>query len=99
MKKQFLLQIGIIVFTVFVTYGLMSYSPKKQDRRINLSVTVQETELILKALSELPLKESGGLFSSIQQQATAQLTPTKIDPPKQQPMQKADSGSLKDKKH
>ena len=75
MKKQVLIQIGIVILATVATYGLMAIPVKKQQQRVTLSLTVPEVELVLKALSELPLKESGGLYLSVQDQANRQLTP------------------------
>jgi len=74
MKKQLLLRLGIVVVAALVTLGLDAI-PRKQDRRITLNVSVQETEIILKALGKLPTEESGGLYFNIQYQAQTQLAP------------------------
>lgn len=71
MKKQ-LIGLSIILLATGITYSLMAV-PKKQDKRITLTVSIQEVEVIMKALSELPLKESGNLYFTIQQQAQSQL--------------------------
>lgn len=91
MKRNFL-QLAIIVATVGLTYSLLSLKrpAPKQDRKIIISLTLPETDILLKALSELPLKESGNLYFNIQQQAQAQLQPAQ-----QKPLPKADSS----KKH
>ncbi len=90
MKKQ-LIGLGIILLATGLTYGLMAIPAKKQQQRVTLQLTVQEVDLVLKALSELPLKESGNLYIGIQQQANAQL-----QPPPQKP--KADTSAGKTKK-
>jgi len=74
MKKQLLLRLGIFVVAALVTLGFNAI-PRKQDRRITLNVSVQETEIILKALGKLPTEESGGLYFNIQYQAQTQLAP------------------------
>jgi hypothetical protein len=74
MKKQVLTRIGILSLAVFITFGLNAVS-RKQDRRINLNVSVQEVDVIMKALGKLPLEESGNLYFTIQQQAQTQLAP------------------------
>ena len=76
MKRNLLLRIGVLVLAVGITYSLMAIpSPKKQDKRITLSLSQPEVELVLKALGELPLKETANLYFTIQQQAQAQLAP------------------------
>lgn len=72
--KDVLKRLGLIVAISVITYGLMAI-PRKQDKRITLTVSIQEVEIIMKALSELPLKESGNLYLTIQQQAQTQLAP------------------------
>lgn len=91
MKKN-ILQLGIIVAAVGLTYCLMSLkrpSPK-QDRKITITITLPEAELIMKALGKLPLEESGNLYFTIQQQAQMQLQP-------QQAPQKKDTTTTKKK--
>lgn len=88
MKKQLLTRLGIVMVAVLITAGLNAI-PRKQDRRVTLNVSIQETELLLKALGKLPLEESGNLFFSIQNQAQAQLAP---------PAAKKDTTSQKSKK-
>jgi len=78
MKKQILIRLCIVTLAVLTNYGLNAVS-RKQDRRINLNVSVQEVEVIMKALGKLPLEESGNLYFTIQQQAQTQLVPTKKD--------------------
>jgi len=73
MKKRILLFSGIIILATLGTYSLMAIPAKKQQQKITISVSPQEVDLILKALAELPLKESGNLYVGIQQQAQAQL--------------------------
>ena len=73
MKKRLLLFSGVVAAITLITGGLNAIPVKKQQQRITLTVSTQEADLILKALAELPLKESGNLYISIQQQAQAQL--------------------------
>jgi len=82
----------ILIFCSILTLASVAtaFLPN-QDKKINLSVTVQEADIILKALSELPLKESGNLYMSIQAQAQAQLQPQL----QQKPVQKIDSTKKK----
>jgi predicted secreted hydrolase len=84
--KRLLLFLGITI-AVSVANGVLA-KITRQDKKINISVTVQETDLILKALAEMPLKESGNLYMSIQAQAQAQLQ-------QQKPVQKIDSTKKK----
>lgn len=75
-------QKGIIIGILAVCLGtgagiIVSASPlnglPKQDKKITLTLSTQEVELILQGLQELPLKVSGNLYSSIMQQAQMQL--------------------------
>lgn len=75
MKKDILLIGLVIVISVSGIYSLMAHPYKIKQQKISLSVSVAETEVILKALGKLPLEESGDLFFNIQRQAQAQLTP------------------------
>lgn len=85
--KIFFLKLAILLLFVGITYALPS---PKQDKKIVFSVSIQEADIILKALSELPLKESGSLYFSLQQQAQSQL-----QQPIQQPKPKQDSTKTK----
>lgn len=93
MKKQLLVRAGIILLAVCVTLTLNAFDnhflKPRQDRRIILNVSVQETELILKALGKLPTEEAGGLYFNVQYQAQTQLSPpakkdTVLQKPKKQ---------------
>jgi hypothetical protein len=88
--KDVIKRFGLIVAVSVITYGLMAVPAKKQQQRVTLTLSVPEVDLILKALSELPLKESGNLYIGIQQQANSQLNPP------QKP--KADTSAGKTKK-
>lgn len=79
MKKQLLICATILMLAECFTLSLNAI-PRKQDKRITLNVTVQEAELIMKALSELPLKESAALYFSIENQARTQLQPVQQKP-------------------
>lgn len=88
MKKQ-LIGLSIILLATGITYSLMAIPAKKPpQQKITLHLSLQEIDLVLKALSELPLKESGNLYMGIQQQAQLQL-----QPPPQKP--KIDSAAKK----
>jgi len=82
----------LIFFGVLAAFSVATAFLPEQDKKINISVTVQEADMILKALAELPLKESGNLYMSIQAQAQAQLQ-QQLAP--QKPVQKIDSTSKK----
>lgn len=90
MKKLFI-GLSIILLATGLTHSLMAVLAQKQQQRVTLQLTVQEIDLVLKALSELPLKESGNLYIGIQQQANAQLQPAPVK-------SKADTSSGKTKK-
>lgn len=67
--------LGIVFMATLTTHALMAYTAKRQQQRVNLSVTIQEAELIMEALSELPLKKAGPLYMNLQEQAQRQLMP------------------------
>lgn len=85
------LKLRLKIFALACVLGMTSIflpdllaSPKKQDRRISLNVTVPQAQIILKALSKLSIEEAGDLFMEIQNQATVQLNPQPQRPtPKQ----------------
>jgi hypothetical protein len=89
MKKRLLLFLGVVTAITLITGGLNAIPVKKQQQRVTLHLTVQEVELIMKALGKLPLEESGNLYIGIQQQAQTQLAPQKP---------KVDSAAPKSKK-
>lgn len=80
MKKRLLFFAAIIALATLTTQALLAFNDNKQQQRITISVSPQEVDLILKALAELPLKESGNLYIGIQQQAQAQLSPVPQKP-------------------
>jgi hypothetical protein len=63
-----------ILITVVSGLGFSVYNlaHPKQEQRISVSLTLQEADLVLKALGKLPLEESGNLFFNIQRQAISQ---------------------------
>jgi len=71
MIKRSLLILSIIGAAVFVTMALPN---PKQDKTITLSLSYQETEIVLKALGKLSLEESLNVYASIQRQITAQVS-------------------------
>lgn len=85
--KIFFLKLSILLLFVGITYALPS---PKQDKRVVFNVSIQEADIILKALMELPLKESGNLYFNLQQQAQSQLQQSI-----QQPKTKIDSAKSK----
>lgn len=62
-----------IAFSIIGFAAAFTRALPHQDRKITITVSIQEADIILKALSELPLKESGNLYFNIQQQAQSQL--------------------------
>jgi len=82
--KKLTIGLGIVLIASAITAFL-----PKQDKKITITVTVQEADIILRALSELPLKESGNLYMNIQAQANAQLQS------QQKPVTKTDSTTKK----
>lgn len=80
MKKQ-LIGLSIILLATGITYSLMAIPAKKpQQQKVTLHLSIQEVELVLKALGKLPLEESGNLYMGIQQQAQQQLQPAPQKP-------------------
>lgn len=89
-SKQFFFGAVFVFLILTSAIGITMAKDKKQDKKITLTVSVQEAEMILKALSELPLKDSGPLYFALQQQAAAQL-----QPPVQKPQVKSDTTKKK----
>ena len=48
----------------------------QQDKKVNITLTVQDLEVVLNALQQLPYKESAGIIQSIYGQAQKQLSDT-----------------------
>ncbi len=82
--KKLTIGLGIVLIASAITAFL-----PKQDKKVTITITVQEADLILRALGKLPLEESGNLYMNIQAQAQAQLQP------QQKPVTKADSTTKK----
>jgi len=85
--KKLTIGLGIVLIASAITAFL-----PKQDKKITITVSLQEADVILKALGKLPLEESGNLFMSIQAQAQEQLRAqsplqktSKIDSTKKKP--------------
>jgi len=90
MKKRLLLFSGIIILASLTTPALMAFDAKKQDRKITITLSEQDWNVVLQGLSELPLKISQPVYGAIMQQAQAQLAPPQ--------KAKADSTTAKPKK-
>lgn len=73
--KKLSFYLGVILLTTLITQALLAYETSRRQQRVMLSLTIQEVELIMKALGKLPLEESGNLYMAIQQQAQTQLQP------------------------
>jgi len=58
--------------------------------KLNIALTVDETNLILKCLSQRPFAEVSGVITAIQQQANQQLAPKKPEPLHQEQVQVAE---------
>lgn len=61
-----------VIFFVTAT-GVIAEVKRKQDKKISITLSEQEWGIVLQGLSELPMKTSGGVYSSIMQQAQMQL--------------------------
>lgn len=70
---------------------------KRQDRKISITLSAQEWEVVLQGLSELPMKTSGNVYSSIMQQAQMQLQSQQQKTSGQIPMVNKDSIDKKKK--
>lgn len=49
------------------------FNHPRQDKRISLDLSYQETDIVLRALGKLPLEESANVYSSIQMQIQRQV--------------------------
>ena len=67
MKRLFLF-ISIITLASIAT----AYS-YRQDKKITITLSTQEWDIVLQGLNELPMKTSSSVYSSIMQQAQYQL--------------------------
>jgi hypothetical protein len=68
------LKLGLIVLgAVLFTAALASFKSVKQDRKFTIVLNEQEINVVLQGLSELPLKQSQPVYSTIMQQAQSQL--------------------------
>ncbi len=79
MKRNTYLRLGFVslIFVTAITIGI-AHTPTKQERRLNLSLTEPEINVILQGLAELPMKTAQPVYSTIMQQAQAQLQPPKV---------------------
>jgi hypothetical protein len=93
----------LLIIAVFISIGIgvlsgMYNKPTyytlypSQDRKVTISLTIQEVDLIMRGLAELPMKESGNLYFNIQAQAQSQLQAQQ-----QKPLPKQDSTTPKKK--
>jgi hypothetical protein len=63
---------SILVFSVF---ALHSQAPTQDEKEITIKMKVSQWNVVLKALRELPYKESGDPIAEIMYQANQQLNP------------------------
>jgi len=77
--KKFLI-CSLILGSVVIGHTILTSNKPPQERRFNLSLTEQEINTVLQGLSELPMKVSQPVYSTIMQQAQAQLQPPKAPP-------------------
>jgi hypothetical protein len=73
-NKKFFNSWGIASVIILLAVGI-TYARPKQERRVTISISIEEANVILKALGKLPLEESGNLYFSVQQQVQTQLQP------------------------
>ena len=69
--KRLWVTIAVIFFATAT--GVIAEVKRKQYRKVNISLTTQEVELVLSGLGKLPLEVAGGTYSNIMQQAQMQL--------------------------
>jgi hypothetical protein len=69
--------ISLILMSASIAYALNI--GHQQDKKVTITVTLQEADILLKGLGKLPLEESGNLFFTVQRQIQTQLQPQKPD--------------------
>ena len=72
MKKIIITLLILISFTGISQTGQVP----KQEKKITLTLTVQEVDVVLNALQTLPYKDAAGVINSIYSQASRQLADT-----------------------
>lgn len=69
-----------IIITVLILISFTGISQTvqapKQDKKVTLTLTVAEVDVILQSLENLPYKQAAGVINSIYAQASRQLTDT-----------------------
>ena len=78
MKKRTLALLGMVILGSALVFGLLSIpdlvkASPKQDKRITITLSEKDWDIVLGGLQELPLKVAGNVYSSIMQQAQMQL--------------------------
>lgn len=73
MKKQRFIIAGVVLFSLGTMFSLIAIGTPKQDRKISISLTEQEWNIVISALQEMPMKVAAPVYSSIMQQAQQQL--------------------------
>lgn len=70
--KRLITVLAILIFT-----GATSQvQAPKQDKKVNIILSVQEVDVVLNALQQLPYKDAAGVIQSIYGQAQKQLSDT-----------------------
>lgn len=67
--------IAVLFLISFTGISQTSQAPK-QDKKVTLTLTVQEVDVVLNALQKLPYEQSASIIQSIYGQASKQLQDT-----------------------
>jgi hypothetical protein len=72
MKKRNFLLTGLVILGSGLVFSVLTIASPRQDRKITISLSEQEWNIVLQGLSELPMKVSGAVYSNILSQAQVQ---------------------------
>lgn len=61
------------ILIIFASTTTVILANTNQDRKFTITLSEQDLNIVLQGLSELPMKTSGNVYSSIMQQAQMQL--------------------------
>jgi len=85
------LWVAIIVIFASISTVTLVFANTNQDRKFVITLSEQDLNIVLQGLSELPMKTSGNVYSTIMQQAQMQLQPA----PQQKPAVKDSTNNKK----
>lgn len=66
----------VVLFLLSLTGISQTSQAPKQDKKVTITLTVQEVDVVLNALQALPYKDAAGVINSIYSQASRQLADT-----------------------